>query len=42
MSSTSELSKLTKLSLFEKCESIGIKKYKSKNKADLIQLIQNG
>ena len=41
MSSTSELSKLTKLSLFEKCESIGIKKYKSKNKADLIQLIQN-
>ena len=36
-----ELTKLSKTELLEKCEEIGIKKYKSKNKEDLINLIQN-
>ena len=34
-----DLSKLTKIALLEKCESKGIQKYKSKNKAQLIELL---
>lgn len=36
-----ELSKLTKAELLEKCNEIGITKYKSKNKTELIELIQS-
>jgi hypothetical protein len=35
----SELNKLSKNGLFQICEELGIKKYKSKNKSDLIKLI---
>ena len=38
---TSELSKLSKLSLLEKCTELGIVKCKSKNKTELIKLINN-
>jgi len=36
-----ELTKLTKPELLAKCEELGIKKYKSKNKGQLISLIEN-
>ena len=36
-----ELSKLTKNELLEKCEELGLKKYKSKNKNELIDLLQS-
>jgi len=36
-----ELTKLSKTELLEKCEELGIKKCKSKNKGELINLIQN-
>lgn len=36
-----ELSKLTKTELLEKCEELGLKKYKSKNKNELIDLLQS-
>lgn len=36
-----ELTKLTKTELLEKCDELGIKKYKSKNKNELIELIQS-
>ena len=36
-----ELDKLTKKELFKKCEEKGYKKYKQKNKAELINLIKN-
>jgi len=36
-----ELTKLSKTELLAKCEEIGIKKYKSKNKEELINLLQN-
>jgi len=34
-----DLTKLTKTELLEKCEELGIKKCKSKNKGELIDLI---
>lgn len=36
-----DLTKLSKKELLAKCEEIGIKKYKSKNKGELIELIKN-
>ena len=36
-----DLSKLSKKELLEKCEELGIKKCKSKNKDKLIELIEN-
>jgi len=36
-----DLKKLSKTKLLEKCKEIGIKKYKSKNKEELINLIKN-
>jgi DNA adenine methylase len=36
-----DLSKLSKKELFNKCEELGITKYKSKNKTELILLIEN-
>jgi len=36
-----DLTKLSKTELLEKCEEVGIKKYKSKNKSELIYLINN-
>ena len=36
-----ELTKLTKAELLAKCEERGIKKYKSKNKGQLISLLEN-
>lgn len=36
-----DLTKLTKTELLAKCEENGIKKYKSKNKSELIDLLQN-
>jgi hypothetical protein len=36
-----DLTKLTKIELLEKCEELGIKKCKSKNKSKLIELINN-
>ena len=36
-----DLTKLAKLDLFIKCEELGITKYKSKNKLELIKLIEN-
>jgi site-specific DNA-methyltransferase (adenine-specific) len=36
-----DLTKLSKTELLEKCEKLGIKKYKSKNKEELINLLQN-
>jgi len=36
-----ELTKLTKSELLAKCEELGIKKYKSKNKGQLISLLEN-
>ena len=36
-----ELTKLSKTELLEKCQENGIKKYKSKNKEELINLLQN-
>ena len=36
-----DLTKLSKTELLAKCEEIGIKKYKSKNKEELINLLQN-
>ena len=38
---STDLSKLTKLELLSKCEELGIKKCKSKNKSELITLINN-
>jgi hypothetical protein len=35
------LSKLSKEQLFKKCEDLGITKYKSKNKIELIKLIED-
>jgi DNA (cytosine-5)-methyltransferase 1 len=35
-----DLTKLTKTELFEKCETLGISKYKSKSKTELIEVIQ--
>ena len=34
-----DLTKLSKKELLDKCEEFGIKKYKSKNKSELIELI---
>ena len=39
MTSNEDLLKLTKVKLLEKCEELGIKKCKSKNKSDIIDLI---
>ena len=39
MTSNEDLLKLTKVKLLEKCEELGIKKCKSKNKSDIIALI---
>ena len=36
-----DLTKLSKTELLEKCEELGIKKCKSKNKGELINLLQN-
>ena len=36
-----DLTKLSKTELLEKCEELGIKKCKSKNKGELIELINN-
>jgi len=36
-----DLTKLTKTELLAKCEELGIKKCKSKNKEELINLLQN-
>jgi len=36
-----DLTKLSKTELLAKCEETGIKKYKSKNKEELINLLQN-
>lgn len=38
---TIDLTKLSKAELLERCKEIGIKKYKSKNKKELISLLQN-
>ena len=40
--SQSELTKLSKKELLEKCEELGITRCKSKNKGDIIELIKNG
>jgi len=34
-----DLIKLTRIELLDKCEKLGIKKYKSKNKVELIDLL---
>ena len=36
-----DLNKLTKTEILIKCEELGITKYKSKNKKELVQLIDN-
>ena len=36
-----DLSKMSKLELLNKCKMLGIKKYSSKNKSQLIELINN-
>jgi hypothetical protein len=36
-----DLTKLSKTELLEKCDELGIKKCKSKNKEELINLLQN-
>ena len=35
------MNKLSKIELFKKCEELGFTKYKSKNKPDLINLINS-
>jgi|Laugresbdmm110sd_1035091.scaffolds.fasta_scaffold418701_1 hypothetical protein len=40
-SSSVDLNKLTRVKLLEKCEKLGITKCKSKNKGELIELINN-